>query len=81
LTRVLREGPEGFKGGFSAGNYATITGATSATATRDLADMVEKGAVVPSGERCHARYRADIPLRTVPSVTIDGRGEILCADQ
>jgi Fic family protein len=36
LLRMLREGPEGFKGGLSAGNYATITGASPATATRDL---------------------------------------------
>ena len=33
LLRMLREGPEGFKGGLSAGNYSTITGAPPATAT------------------------------------------------
>src|SRR6185437_9287762 len=32
LLRMLREGPEGFQGGLSAGNYATITGASPATA-------------------------------------------------
>lgn len=58
LLRVLREGPGGFKGGLSAGNYAAITGASAATATRDLADMVEKGALVRMGERRHARYWA-----------------------
>ena len=36
---MLREGPGGFRGGLSAGNYATITGALTATTTRDLADM------------------------------------------
>ena len=56
LLRVLREGPEGFKGGLSAGNYATITGSTTATTTRDLSDLVEKGALVRTGERKHARY-------------------------
>jgi len=50
LLRMLREGPEGFEGGMSAGNYATITGASPATATRDLADMVDKGALVREGE-------------------------------
>jgi Fic family protein len=57
LLRVLREGPEGFKGGLSAGNYLSITGTSPATATRDLAGMVGLGAFVREGERRHARYR------------------------
>jgi Fic family protein len=56
LLRILREGPDGFKGGLSAGNYATITGASPATTTRDLTDLVEKGALIRVGERRHARY-------------------------
>jgi Fic family protein len=61
LLRMLREGPNGFKGGLSAGNYATITGASPATATRDLADLVEKGAFLRVGEHRHARYHIAIP--------------------
>lgn len=57
LQRMLREGPEGFKGGLSAGNYASITGASPATTTRDLVDLVDKGALVRTGERRHARYQ------------------------
>jgi Fic family protein len=60
---MLAEGPEGFKGGLSAGNYLTITGASPATATRDLADLVGKGALLRVGERRHARYHIAIPLR------------------
>jgi len=56
LLRMFREGPEGFKGGLSAGNYSTITGASPATTTRDLADLTEKGALIRTGERKHARY-------------------------
>jgi Fic family protein len=56
LLRMFREGPEGFKGGLSAGNYSTITGASPATTTRDLADLTAKGALVRTGERKHARY-------------------------
>jgi len=56
LFRMFREGPEGFKGGLSAGNYNTITGASPATTTRDLADLTEKGALIRTGERKHARY-------------------------
>jgi len=57
LLRMFREGPDGFAGGLSAGNYRTITGASLASATRDLADLVERGALIRSGERRYARYR------------------------
>src|ERR1017187_9874863 len=46
LLRMLREGPEGFKGGLSAGKYSGITGASPATTTRDLTDLVAKGALI-----------------------------------
>jgi Fic family protein len=76
LLRMFREGPEGFKGGLSAGKYSTITGASPATATRDLADLVEKGALVREGERRYARYRLSVPLRPVAHVTVNERGDI-----
>jgi len=76
LMRMLREGPEGFKGGLSAGNYITITGASPATATRDLADLVDKRALDRVGERRHARYHIAIPLRPVAPVTLDENGEL-----
>jgi Fic family protein len=56
IERMFREGPGGFKGGLSADNYMTITGATRATTTRDLADLVEKGALNRTGERRYTRY-------------------------
>jgi Fic family protein len=74
LLRMLREGPEGFKGGLSAGNYSTITGASPATATRDLADLVGKGALSRVGELRHARYHVAIPVRKVPPVVLDEEG-------
>ncbi len=76
LHRMLREGPEGFKGGLSAGNYQTITGAPSATATRDLSDLVEKGGLTRTGEKKHTRYHLAIPLRPTPRVMIGEGGEI-----
>jgi Fic family protein len=60
LLRIFREGPDGFKGGLSAGNYSTITGASPATTTRDLSDLTEKGALVRTGERKHARYALNL---------------------
>ncbi|MFN3169155.1 MAG: Fic family protein [Hyphomicrobiales bacterium] len=56
LARMFREGPDGFKGGLSAENYISITGATRPTATRDLGDMVAKGALTKTGERRYTRY-------------------------
>jgi Fic family protein len=63
LLRMLREGPEGFEGGLSARNFAGITGASPATTTRDLADMVAKGALIRAGELRHARYHLASPQR------------------
>jgi Fic family protein len=57
---MFREGPERFKGGLSAGNYSTITGASPATTTRDLADLVEKSALIRTDQRKHARYTPNL---------------------
>jgi Fic family protein len=62
LLRMFEEGPNGFKGGLSAENYIAITKTTRATATRDLTDLVKKGALVKMGELRHTRYRLNLPL-------------------
>ena len=62
LLRMFREGPDGFQGGLSAGNYRSINGASLATATRDLSDLVAKGALVRTGERRYARYRVAVGI-------------------
>ncbi len=56
VERMFREGPDGFRGGLSAENYIAITGTSRATATRDLQDLVEMGALTRTGERRHTRY-------------------------
>jgi Fic family protein len=76
LLRMFREGPEGFRGGLSAGKYSTITSASPATTTRDLADLVAKGALTREGERRHARYYLSIPSRPTAHVTLTERGDI-----
>jgi len=60
LARIFREGTEGFKGGLSAENYITITGAPRATVTRDLQDLVKKGALNKTGELKHTRYHLNL---------------------
>lgn len=56
ILRMTREGPRGFKGGLSAENYLSLTSTSRATATRDLQDLVEKGALVRSGNLKGTRY-------------------------
>jgi Fic family protein len=77
LLRMFREGPDGFKGGLTAGKYDIITGASPATVTRDLADLVDKGALVRTGERRHARYDLAVPLRRVKPVTVTDQGQLV----
>ncbi|MBX3328416.1 MAG: hypothetical protein U0223_19220 [Nitrospira sp.] len=60
LARMFREGLEGFKGGLSADNYLKITDTSRATATRDLQDLLEKGALRKTGEFKHTRYWLNI---------------------
>lgn len=56
LLRMLKDGTEGFIGGMSAEKYISITKASRATATRDLADLVTYGALVKTGTLRHTRY-------------------------
>ena len=77
LLRMFKEGIDGFKGGLSAGKYSTITGASPATATRDLVDLTDKGALVRTGELRHARYNLSVPLKPVPRVTVSEDGRLI----
>jgi Fic family protein len=56
IARMFKEGIDGFKGGLSADNYITISKTSRATATRDLQNLVEKGALTKTGELRHTRY-------------------------
>ena len=56
VARIFKEGTAGFKGGLSAENYISITNISRATATRDLQQLVEIGALTRTGERRHTRY-------------------------
>ncbi len=56
LLRLFSAGHKGFEGGLSAKNYQKIAKTSPATATRDLVDLVEKGALKRTGERKYTRY-------------------------
>jgi Fic family protein len=76
LLRMLREGPEGFEGGISAKKYSTIAETAPATTTRDLAGLVEVGALIRSGELKYTRYELNVPVSNIPSITIDETGRV-----
>ena len=56
VQRLLDAGPGGFVGGMSAEKYVNLTGASKATATRDLADLAEKGVLEIIGQGRGTRY-------------------------
>lgn len=61
IARMFKEGIDGFMGGLSAENYISISKTSRATATRDLQDLVEKGALTKTGELRHTRYFLNLP--------------------
>lgn len=56
LLRLFQAGPDGFVGGLSAKNYMSITGASIATTSRDLNDLVKKNILKRTGELKATRY-------------------------
>ena len=53
---MFKEGIDGFKGGLSAENYIRITKTSRATATRDLQDLLNIGALFKEGMLKNTRY-------------------------
>ena len=56
LAKMFDAGVGGFKGGMSAKKYCSITKSSKPTATRDLAHLVEIGALTRVGEARATRY-------------------------
>lgn len=50
LNRLLDAGPGGFEGGINTRKYISLTGASRTTAYRELADLVERGYIAPTGK-------------------------------
>jgi Fic family protein len=70
VLRMLQEGPSGFKGGLTAAKYHQMTGATTATTTRDLQSLVKIGALRREGDKKSTRYFLTITLHPVKTVKI-----------
>ena len=56
VQKLLDAGPGGFEGGMSAEKYCNLTGASKATATRDLADLADMGVLEITGRGRGTRY-------------------------
>ena len=50
LNRLLDAGPNGFEGGLTTRKYMGLTKTSRATAYRELAELVEKGCLAPTGK-------------------------------
>lgn len=61
LNRMLEAGPGRFEGGMTPRKYAALTKTSSASATRELADLARKRVLVPKGEGRARRYELTIP--------------------
>ena len=72
VARMFKEGIDGFKGGLSAENYISITKTSRATATRDLQDLVLKGALTRTGELRHTRYQLSTPAPRANALPVSG---------
>ena len=59
LNRLLDAEPEGFTGGMTLRKAISLTKVSRATAWRDLAELVERQAIVPIGEGRSRAYRLD----------------------
>jgi Fic family protein len=61
LQRLLDDGEGGFQGGLNAEKYVKMTGASKATATRDLGEMVKQGQLWTTGVGKAVRYYVNVP--------------------
>jgi Fic family protein len=60
LKRLLDAGDGGFLGGLTADKYSKLTGASKATATRDLVDLLQHGLLIVQGVGKATRYAVNV---------------------
>lgn len=63
INRMFKAGPDGFEGGMTAKKYTNLTSASRATATRDLVDLVKKGALKSVGQGRSVSYVLQLSTR------------------
>ena len=60
INALLDAGPDGFDGGMSTKKYEHLTGASRATASRDLVELAHIGLLLQDGAGRSTRYRLNI---------------------
>jgi Fic family protein len=61
LKRLLEAGDGGFLGGLTAEKYSKMTGASKATATRDLGELLQNGLLKVHGTGRATKYQIAVP--------------------
>lgn len=69
IARVFAAGRAGFKGGLSAKNYVAIARCSPATASRDLAGLRDRGALIAYGRGRGVRYKIANPALRQTAIT------------
>jgi len=61
VNKMMDQGSAGFEGGMTARKHMNITGASKATATRDLQALEKMGAFIVMGKGRNTRYTLNLP--------------------
>ena len=72
VLRMFEDGEAGAKAGLSAAKWTRMAKVSKPTATRDLADLAQAGAIVPTGDGPQTRYRLNHPAFVPAGEPIDG---------
>ena len=68
INRMFDSGPAGFEGGMRAKKYMAIAKTSKATATRDLQELVQLGALLPSGGGRSVHYELNLSKNNQPGI-------------
>ena len=61
ILRMFEDGETGAKAGLSAAKWTRMAKVSKPTATRDLTELAQTGAIVPESAGAHTRYRLNHP--------------------
>ena len=72
ILQMFEDGEAGAKAGLSAAKWTRMAKVSKPTATRDMAELVQAGAVVPTGDGPMTRYHLNHPAFAPNDEPIDG---------
>ena len=71
VLRMFEDGEKGAKAGLSAAKWTRMAKVSKPTATRDLAELVQAGAIIPDGSGPQTRYQLNHPAFEIDREPID----------